>query len=91
MRQHEEDEPFVFIDFDKVDVCKRPCRIITVMKIPGIYEVKFSNTSSWFRAKELAYRVLALEPESLGDLISEEVEINTMPVIEEMFILNSNI
>jgi hypothetical protein len=37
MKQHQEDEEFVFIDFDKVDVGQRPCRIIAVMKIPGIY------------------------------------------------------
>jgi len=90
MREHEEDEPFIFVDFDKVDVCKRPCRIITVMKIPGIYEVTFSNVQSWFRGKELAYRVNVLEPKNILDMLAEEVQINKMPVIEEMFILNNN-
>ena len=43
MREHEEDEKFIFIDFDKVDVGKKPCRIISIMKIPGIYKITFNN------------------------------------------------
>jgi hypothetical protein len=43
MREHEEDEVFDFIDFDKIDVGRKPCRIITVLKIPGIYKITFSN------------------------------------------------
>ena len=67
MKQHQEDEEFVFIDFDKVNVGQHPCRIIAVMKIPGVYQIVFSNAASWFRGKDLAYRIVVLDPVSLED------------------------
>ena len=37
------------------------------MKIPGVYQIVFSNAASWFRGKDLAYRIVVLDPVSLED------------------------
>lgn len=87
MVEHEEDEEFGFIDFQKVDVEKRPCRIVAVMKIPGLYQIIFSNQGSWFRAKELAYRINVLDAVSLPE---ELVKLSAPKMAPEMLLLEDS-
>ena len=56
------------------------------MKIPGIYQILFSNAASWFRGKDLAYRIVVLDPVSLEDeIVYQDDLMSKMPAFEEMY------